>query len=103
MKYILLVAALIASTPVYATTTVELCTSMGRLANTVITLRQAGVPINDVMAVMATVEENPGSTFARALILQAYEIPVRSVNANTVAEFRNTVEVACYSQFNQVN
>lgn len=100
MKITVLVAALsIVAAP--AASAEHVCKSIGRLADSIITARQIGVPLSEIMAV--STDQPDVDALARALAIVAYDQPNFSMPENRDEqrrEFINSAEVACYKRIN---
>jgi len=73
------------------------CASFGDLAVTIMTGRQNGVALSTMMEIAA------GNDIVRSIILSAYDKPrysTPSVQNETIQDFRNDVELACYNSQN---
>lgn len=100
MKSLLLAAAIsLAAMPAVAGE--HVCQSIGRLADSIITARQIGVPLSEIMAVST---DNPDvDALGRAFAIAAYDQPNFSMPENRAEqrrEFINAAEVACYKRIN---
>lgn len=92
LKPLILSLALLA-TPLTAETE-DVCANMGDAAEAIMSLRQNGYPISDLM------DKFGDSNLFRAIILSAYEKPRFSTDEykqESVRDFRNEVETLCYS------
>lgn len=100
MKSLLLAAAIsLAAMPALAGE--HVCQSIGRLADSIITARQIGVPLSEIMAV--STDQPDVDALARALAMLAYNEPNYSVPENRAEqrrEFVNSAEHACYKRIN---
>lgn len=82
----------------------EICNTFGEVAEAVMTARQDGALMGDVIARW---QQMPGATdgameLLRALVIDAYKVPQfgsDEVKAETIREFRNSNELFCWQQF----
>jgi hypothetical protein len=90
MKKLLIIAALLTA-PVYAQNT-NTCKEIEALANTVMSARQNGVQMMQMIEVAGDVKA------IKTMIIQAYEVPLYNMDKNKVAairEFTNEWVLAC--------
>jgi hypothetical protein len=93
LKPIILALTLLA-TPLAAETEGHPCEMLGGLAAQIMEARQVGVPLSDMMRISAD------SELIQALTISAYQSPRFSTDAyrqEAITDFRNEVEVMCYS------
>lgn len=91
----LILAALIA-VPAHAQDT---CAAWGSLAETTMKARQDGVSLSDLMGAADRADPEIGAII-RAMVLTAFEKPrftTPTVQQRTIADFRNDVELGCYT------
>lgn len=86
--------------PVAATaaTAQEACTIFGNSAELVMKARQQGVPLSKLM------EISQGNSIVTGIVLEAYKISRYSspdYQERAIKDFRNVVELACYSEFGE--
>lgn len=96
MKFIALVTALAFATATQAQQTDDPCQGMGLLAAEVMTYRQMGTPLSDLMRPLP---KDGSVQLLIEMILIAYEQPTYSspeFQQIAISEFRNTWEVECY-------
>lgn len=96
MKKTMLVAALLLAgcAPAIAEDHEKFCESYANLAESIMTSRQLGMSLSDLLAV--TSDELSGIT--RPLIMDAYEkgqFSTETYKAKAIAEFRNKAHVTC--------
>ncbi len=80
----------------------ELCTNLGELADVVMTKRQEGMRMSDMMKLMSAQTSEEDATRHRAIVAAAYNYPQMMVAENRaqfVIEFRNDTEAACFIEF----
>ena len=85
--------AFIMATPAMAEPlTAETCKSLGHLAQKIMTGRQAGVKMSDMMEI----SDNPG---IQAMVLGAFQAPFMTYEDNkndSIRQFRELYELACF-------
>ena len=77
---------------------IELCTAIGDAAENVMTTRQNGVPLSQVLEA-ATQPDMP--SFAPVMVLKAYEKPLYNTEQyrlQAISDYREVWEMACYKQ-----
>lgn len=81
----------------------QVCPVMGLLAENVMKARQMNAPLSLTLERVAGASTDPKSVpIIRAVIFQAYDHPAystESIQQRVIAEFRNQIEIACYSDF----
>lgn len=88
----LILAAVTATTPV-ADTTDDPCVPLGDTAYRIMSLRQNGAPMSDLMAI------SNGSDLFRSMVMDAYRAPRMSLDQNRTElaeDFRTAIELMCY-------
>lgn len=92
-----------------AKSAVDLCTGEAAIANTIMTSRQNGLPLTDVMASLeksaakCTRRSSACDTvakFTKALAVEAYAQPLFVTQENkqrAIEEFTNDISVSCYN------
>ncbi len=73
------------------------CAGWGSLAETIMTKRQIGITMSDMMAVAMKGEEN--NTMLRSMIIDAYSAPMlttKDAKIRQLRDFRNQQELNCY-------
>jgi serine/threonine-protein kinase RIO1 len=96
---ILALAALFASSGAIAAPNLKTCQQLEDMANTVMTTRQAGVPMAE--AYKAVDGEDAVSGVYRTLILEAYKVSHYSLpenRARAVVDFRDKIFSSCMSR-----
>lgn len=97
MKHLLLAFGIMAASPAAAGE--HVCQSIGLLARNIMTARQVGVPLSELMSI-ATDDEGVND-LAHAMAIAAYDAPNYSMEENRaeqLREFVNAAEVACYKR-----
>ena len=77
---------------------IQQCTAIGEAAETVMTTRQNGVPLSQVLEA-ATQPDMP--SFAPTMVLQAYDKPLfntEQYRLKAISEYKEVWEMACYKQ-----
>ena len=77
------------------------CAKLGELAGSVMSARQAGVPMSKIMAIAR--QDESISKLLTAIVIAAYEAPQFSVEENRqrrVASFKNEIMLECYKAAN---
>lgn len=71
----------------------QICTDIGNIAAIVMTARQKGMPMSQVMGFMS------GTELGRAIVMDAYDQPQMTTDeyrGRMIMRFRNEAEAACY-------
>lgn len=93
------VVALSSSSIAHADMSVEICTSVGVLAENIMGARQNGIPMSLVMKKMT--ETSPEiKDFLRDMIVDAYDVPMFNTNKYkelAKVQFRDANELACFT------
>lgn len=92
MKTIILTAAMLA-TSAHATDYDRYCTGHGKLSETIMRSRQAGVPLSDMLRIAKD------DTLIRTLVMMAYNKPRMSApenRATMIEDFRAERELKCF-------
>lgn len=99
----ILTAAAIASQPATEEVSVqELCETFGQVAEQIMTDRQSGEPMSELMAHYTQTENNDTNGLTRAMIIDAYNQPAyrtQEMQTYEISNFRNNVELVCYESF----
>lgn len=98
----MLAVALITSPAGAAEDLDAVCSMMGTMAKEIMLTRQAGVPMSEVRGKLLAQPSNPANQLIATVILEAYQEPRYSVEENqqrAADDFRNKVELSCYSNF----
>lgn len=93
MKNALLILALLA-TPVLADDSLEICAEIGKLSETIMEKRQAGVSMAEMMAVA----KGEAKELAQTLVIDAYDQPryqTPDVQRRTIGDFRDKWYLVC--------
>lgn len=100
MKNVLTTIAVVVATAVPVTaqegSPEGLCPLFGDIAQVVMELRQDGMIISDVMAVIP----EDTKTFGSLIVIEAYKVPHYSTQEykdRAVVDFRNVMELLCYT------
>lgn len=99
-KYILTTILLCAAATSNAATREEVCPEIANLAMTIMTARQLGIPMENLMQAADQDVEQVYEDLAKAMIMEAYSAPRYSseeFQQQAITEFGNAVSVACYS------
>jgi hypothetical protein len=79
----------------------SVCPMVGSLATTVMTKRQANVPMSDLMQALDKMDQStPTTRVIKTMTIQAYSVPLFSTDEakqSEISDFANGVMVACYS------
>lgn len=81
----------------------QLCTNVGSFAETVMTHRQSGTAMSQLMGLMAT-DDLDAMAYMRAIIKDAYNQPqfyTDEMQADAVKRFRNSSESLCFDKFDK--
>ncbi|MGU3401613.1 hypothetical protein ACLBWS_18090 [Brucellaceae bacterium D45D] len=103
MKHLILIAALTCASAAHAEKGArrsgdEVCKDWGDFAVRVMTMRQKQTPMHETMATIPTTG-NIGAY--KAIVMDAYEsrsYTKKDMQDQSIASFRNTVELACYKR-----
>lgn len=82
----------------------EFCSTMGDSAQITMTARQSGLAVSAAMSSIPVSAGERERKILQFIIIEAYKIPRYStvgMQNQAIQEFRNSIEVACYSTFNK--
>jgi hypothetical protein len=105
MKRISIVLTMLAITT--ATRTLaddETCAMIGKMAETVMTDRQNGTPIGEMIAWAKTFPTDAHRDLARSFVLEAYDIPaygIEPIKKTTIREFTDDIQLKCYKSMDK--
>ena len=77
----------------------DVCRSYGELAEKIMTLRQRGVSLSELIDSLAKTEDEDTNKVTRSMILSAYEQPqygTAEYQKAKAGEFKNNIELFCY-------
>ena len=80
----------------------DTCELLSDLAKTIMTKRQDGASMTDMMAIVGD-QDSAASKVTKAMIIGAYEVPAYStdkVKQNAITDFSNQVALECYKATN---
>lgn len=92
-----IIAALITVFPFAASSQDLTCADFGQLAENIMTARQNGVPLSQLMELLG---ELRSIELFEKLVMEAYEQPrysTKAVQNSTIEDYRNLWELGCYS------
>ncbi len=75
------------------------CKTLGKLAESIMTIRQSGLPLSDMMEKIDNGFEKSNSKIARNLTISAYKkfhFSVQDSRKRAAKEFRTEIELKCY-------
>ena len=93
----LTLALTLLSAPLMAQETEDPCMVLGELAEQIMTARQNGAPLSDLMVIAGD------DDLVTVLVLEAYSSQryfSDRVRTEVIEDFRNVVELVCYQQMN---
>lgn len=82
-----------------ATAEDNVCAMYGRAAASVMTIRQAGVPLSEALSLVDQVGIPEASDLLRSIVIGAYDSPMwhsDGAQARAVVEYRDQIEVVCF-------
>lgn len=74
----------------------KMCTTYGSIAKSIMSMRQRGLPMSELMATKPALE----SQMIRTIIELAYDKPrynTEPIKTQTIDDFRNTIEATCFA------
>jgi len=95
-------AAVVAAavTPAFAGEYDDLCQSMATYAESVMKLRQVGVPMGELLKIIKKNKNGAASIKSREIVILAYAQPhylTLQVQRRTISDFRDQIHVSCLS------
>ncbi|TIV12713.1 MAG: hypothetical protein E5V95_35670, partial [Mesorhizobium sp.] len=85
--------------PARAETVTESCNAIGGLARSVMTKRQSGADMSEIMTAVESIDQKDFIPIARSIVIAAYGIPRwngEELKQQAISDFANDVQVRCY-------
>ncbi|TPJ34275.1 hypothetical protein FJ432_30090 [Mesorhizobium sp. B2-6-5] len=90
--------------PAKAETVTESCAAIGGLARTVMTKRQSGADMSEMISAIETISQKDFIPMAKGIVIAAYDIPRwngEELKQQSIADFSNDIQVKCYQRAGQ--